>query len=173
MTEEEKKIFQGLVDAGFTRFKEVIREGRPKFQKRIQRPSTRWPPARSSPPNRPRKNGLIDKIGFLEAAIERAIALTGLAEDQVRVVKYKPEPTFANVLFGEDAKLQTPGTEIKALLDSTTPSGLLPFFPAARNRHHRRVTRASAESECRERVTRASAASERRDRTIRRTRTTF
>ena len=33
MTEEERKIFQGLVDDSFGRFKEIIRDGRPKFRK--------------------------------------------------------------------------------------------------------------------------------------------
>ena len=126
MTEEEKKIFQGLVDAGFTRFKEVIREGRPKFKedpKALDALAT----GQVFTAEQAKENGLIDKIGFLEAAVDRAVALTGLAEDQVRVVKYKPEPTFANVLFGEEAKLQTPGAEIKALLDATTPRGYYLF----------------------------------------------
>ena len=31
MTPEAKKLFQGYVDDAFTRFKEVVRQGRPKF----------------------------------------------------------------------------------------------------------------------------------------------
>ena len=32
MTEEERKIFQGLVNDGFARFKSVVEYGRPKFK---------------------------------------------------------------------------------------------------------------------------------------------
>ena len=50
---------------------------------------TNWPPG-ALPPIRP-GNGLIDEIGYLDAAVNRAIQLAGLSEDIVRVVKYKRE----------------------------------------------------------------------------------
>jgi protease IV len=126
MTEEEKEIFQGLVDAGFTRFKDVIREGRPEFQKDPKALDS-LATGQIFTAEQAEKNGLVDKIGFLEAAVERAVALTGLSEDEVRVVKYKPEPTFADVLFGAGTDIRTPSTEIKALLDSTIPRGYYLF----------------------------------------------
>ena len=33
MTDEERKIFQSLVDEGFAQFKDAIKQGRPKFRK--------------------------------------------------------------------------------------------------------------------------------------------
>ena len=42
-----------------------------------------------------KRHGLVDTIGFVESAVERAIELAGLDEDDVRVVRYeKPKSLF-------------------------------------------------------------------------------
>ena len=63
-------------------------------------------------------SGLIDKIGFIEDAVDRVIALANLNKDRVSVVRYKPETTLLDALTGAQAKQQT-AFDLSALLDMT------------------------------------------------------
>lgn len=131
MTEEEEKIFQGLVDAGFGRFKEVVRSGRPKFRENPES-LDKIATGQIFTSDQAKENGLIDEIGFLETAVSRAVELTGLPEENVNVLRYKPEPSLASVLFGEDVAARTPAPDVRALLDSTAPRAyyLFTWLPA-------------------------------------------
>ena len=66
------------------------------------------------------QNGLIDKIGFVDDAVDRAIALANLDKDNVKVVKYKPEPSLANLLLGVQSA-KAANLDLAALLDMGTP----------------------------------------------------
>lgn len=129
MTEEERKIFQGLVDEGFTQFKDAIKQGRPKFRddpEALDKLAT----GQVYTAEQALKNGLIDKIGFIEDAVDQAIRLAKLDKDKVKVVKYKAEPRLSDVIFGEGhAK---PAADLAALLETTTPRAyyLCTWLPA-------------------------------------------
>ncbi len=118
MTERERKIFQDLVDEGFTQFKDVIKQGRPNFRKD---PSSldKLATGQVFTAQQALKSGLIDKIGFVEDAIDRVIRLAKLDKANVKVVKYKAEPRLVELLFGR-SRLQ-PSIDLAALLDSTAP----------------------------------------------------
>ncbi len=121
MTDEERAIFQGLVDDSFERFKEVIRQGRPKFRETpelLEELAT----GQIFTAEQAEQNGLVDEIGFLEDAVERAIELAGLKqrEDEVQVVRYKKQPTVVDVLLGARAQAQ-PQVSLEMLLEMTTP----------------------------------------------------
>lgn len=118
MSPEEQAIFQGLVDDAFARFTDVVKEGRPQFQKdpdALKKLAT----GQVYTADQALKNGLIDKIGFVEDAVDRAVELTGLSKDDVEVVKYKAEPTLADLLLG--AQSREPKLDLAALLDTTVP----------------------------------------------------
>jgi protease-4 len=119
MTEEERKIFQGLLDAGFNRFKEVVRSGRERFA-RSPAALDRLATGQLFSAQQAKQNGLVDKIGFIEDAIDRAIELADLDKDNVKVVKYHPETSLRSLLLGGQAGSSIP-LELKALLDITTP----------------------------------------------------
>jgi protease IV len=117
MTPEEHDIFQKLVNEGFTQFKQVILEGRPKFQKNpaaLDELAT----GQVFTAEQSLKNGLIDKIGFVEDAIDRAIQLAKLNKADVKVVKYKAEPKLSDMLFGQ-TRVQ-PSLDLAAILADTT-----------------------------------------------------
>jgi protease-4 len=119
MSDEEKKIFQGLVDDGFTRFKEVVRSGRPKFKQdaaALEKLAT----GQIFTADQAKESGLVDQIGFIEDAVNRAISLAGLSKESVTVVRYKAEPTLADLLFGGQAKAQQ-SIDLSAILDSASP----------------------------------------------------
>ena len=118
MTDEEREIFQVLVDEGFERFKDIIKAGRTHFQ---QNPGALDELATGQvyTAEQAKANGLVDKIGFLEDAIDRAIALAGVSPDNVQVVRYKSQLTLAGLLFGSVAPRQEFG--LAELLDITAP----------------------------------------------------
>ena len=118
MTKEERAIFQELVNLSFDRFKEVIRSGRPKFHEdpgALSKLAT----GQIFTAGQAKQNGLIDKIGFMENAIDRAIQLTGLSKKEVKVVRYRRKPNLATVLFGRQSR--TRGLALSTLLDMTSP----------------------------------------------------
>ena len=129
MTEEERQIFDGLVAAGFDRFKNVIKQGRPKFKEdpaELDKLAT----GQVYTAQQALEAGLVDKIGFVEDAIERAIELASLDPDDVRVVRYKREPNLGDILMG--ARFGGRRSELAALLDMTAPRGyyLCTWLPA-------------------------------------------
>ena len=90
MTEQEREILQGLVDESFTRFKDIVKHGRPKFEKNptaLDRLAT----GQVYTADQAAQSGLVDKVGWIEDAIDRAIELAGLTADNAHVVEYKRE----------------------------------------------------------------------------------
>jgi len=122
MTDQERALFQGLVDEGFARFKNVIRQGRPKFEK-DPAALVRLATGQFFRAQQALENGLIDRSGFLEDAVDQAILLAKLNKANVKVVKYKPEPRLADLLFGQSVfgPHRRSSTDLAALLESASP----------------------------------------------------
>jgi len=129
MTEQEREIFQGLVDDSFNRFKEIVKLGRAKFQEDPQA-LDKLATGQLFTARQALEHGLVDRIGFVEDAIDRAIEVAGLDAEDVRVVKYRPEPTLANLLLGAEAPRRD--LDLAALLEMTTPRAyyLYTWLPA-------------------------------------------
>lgn len=136
MSEEERKIFQALVDDGFDRFKEIVRKGRPKFRKdpaALDKLAT----GQIFTAQQALSGGLVDKLGFLDDAIARAAELAHLKVDDVRVIKYKPEPSLTSLLWGV-APSRASAFDAAALLDGSAPrayylyTALPPLFSSPR-----------------------------------------
>ena len=132
MTEEERKIFQSLVDDAFTRFKSIVQSGRPKFR---QSPELLDKVATGQvfTAEQAKQSGLVDQLGFLDDAVDRAVALTKLDPDKVQVVKYKRETGLSGLLFGSES--QSRAGDMSALLDLASPRAyyLYTWLPALVN----------------------------------------
>ena len=129
MTPEERRIFQALVDDGFTQFKNVVKAGRPKFRNdpaALDKLAT----GQVFTADQALQNGLIDRIGFIEDAIDRAVQLAQLDKANVKVVKYKAEHGLSELLFGQSHAQSL--FDLAALLDAATPRGyyLCTWLPA-------------------------------------------
>ena len=129
MTPKERQILQSLVDDGFRQFKNAVKDGRPKFRKdtaALDRVAT----GQIFTADQALENGLIDRIGFIEDAIDRVIELAGLNKADVEVVRYKAEPKFAELIFGQSTGRAS--WDLAALLESTSPRGfyLCTWLPA-------------------------------------------
>ncbi len=117
LAKKERGIVQDLVDDMFTSFKDIVRKGRPKLDdKTIEAVTT----GQVFTANQAITFGLIDKIGFLEDAIARAVVLADLQEDSVRVIQYKkPQGLFDELLGG--ASQARSFNNLEMLVEWTTP----------------------------------------------------
>lgn len=121
MSSEEKKILQTLVDDSFKDFKGIVVSGRPKFK---DNPAALDAVATGQifTAKQALAQGLVDKIGFIDAAIARATELAGENADSVRCVKYEKRPTFFSSVLGSETQLPARGmADLSAVLDLATP----------------------------------------------------
>jgi len=99
LAERERKVLQSLVDDMFARFKEVVRGGRPKLDDAALDTIATGQVFTS---RQAKEAGLVDRIGFLEDAVDRAVELAGLTKDTARVVRYVRPRGLLDDLLGID-----------------------------------------------------------------------
>src|SRR5215212_1364056 len=121
MSDAERKILQTLVDDSFKDFKAIVVSGRPKFKDNsagLDAVTT----GQIFTAKQAQAQGLVDRIGFVDAAIARAIELAGENADSVRCIKYEKRPTLLGSIFGAETQVPARGmTEVSAVLDLATP----------------------------------------------------
>ena len=133
LAERERGVLQSLVDEMFARFKQIVRQGRPKLDDdRLERVTT----GQIFTAQQAVDLGLVDRIGFLEDAVKRAVELAGLTDDAVRVVRYsRPRGLLPDLLAGDlsaRAGSTADGSGLAAFADLTTPRAwyLCSWWPA-------------------------------------------
>ena len=133
MTTEERMRLQSQVDLLFNRFKDIVREGRPQFAKdedALNQVAT----GEVFTGLQAKELMLVDDVGFIEDAIERAAELADLDPDEYRVVEYNRPATLADALAGSVDAPQNP-LNAQRIFEMTTPrayylySGLPGFVP--------------------------------------------
>jgi protease IV len=127
---EETKILEGLVQSSFEGFKEIVLASRPALRKDQEKQDVVFT-GRIFTAKQAQENLLVDRLGFVEDAIERAIELASLDEDDVRVVKYqRPVGAMEMLLFGSQSK--KPQLDLSALVEMTVPRAyyLCTWMPA-------------------------------------------
>src|SRR3954447_17706380 len=121
MTDAERKILQTLVDDSFKEFKAIVVSGRPKFKDNaagLDAVAT----GQIFTAKQALAQGLVDRIGFVDAAIARATELAGENSDSVRCVKYEKRPTILGSMFGAESNAPSGGVpDLSAVLDLATP----------------------------------------------------
>jgi protease IV len=129
MTEEERKVLQGLVNDGFAQFKQIVQAGRPQFK---QDPTAldKLATGQVFTADQAKKDGLVDEIGFLEDAVDRAIELAKLDKNSVRVVKYKPELNLVEVLTGGETHSKAT-IDVSAILELAAPRAYYLYYLGA------------------------------------------
>lgn len=135
MTEEEREIFQGLVDDSFGRFKEIVKAGRPAFradEESLKKVAT----GQVFTTRQALANGLVDKEGFIEDAIDQAIALAKLDKKEVKAVKYKRSAGLVDLLLSSAQSRSAPQgatADLELLLELASPRAyyLCTWLPTA------------------------------------------
>jgi protease-4 len=130
LKDEHRAIIQSYVDESFARFKEIVKSGRPIFQKdsdALDQLAT----GEIFSADQALKHGLVDKIGFLEDAIDRAAELANVKTADVRVVRFKKPATLLGELGAAQAQQMGNGNHVAALLELSTPRAYYLFstFP--------------------------------------------
>jgi protease-4 len=122
----------------FARFKEIVKQGRPKLDdEKLASVTT----GQIFTAQQAVDAGLVDRIGFLEDAVARAVELAGLTKETARVVRYsKPRGLLKDVLNGDFSAgtqgMAAPGmagrTALEAFAEWTTPRAwyLCSWWPA-------------------------------------------
>jgi protease-4 len=129
MAKKEREILQGLVDQTFDQFKEVVAEARPQLANNKEA-FAKATTGQVFTAKQALELGLVDKLGFLEDAVNRAIELAKLDPRSVRVVKYvHPEGLLGSALFGSNASAESSlgQLNLSALADWATPRAYLLF----------------------------------------------
>jgi protease-4 len=135
---EERKLLQELVDESFQRFKEIVLRGRPKL-KEDDATLAEATTGRIFTADQAQKLKLIDKKGFLDAAIERAAELAGRELSSVRCVHYEEPPSSLKMLLGAKTGLTPSGRiDLASVLDLTAPRAyyLCTWLPAVLSNTH-------------------------------------
>jgi protease IV len=120
---EEQKVFQGVIDEMYERFLEVVMDGRPSL---TPKETQALADGRIYTARQALEAGLIDEIGYLSDAVERAKQLTGL--EHARVVRYHRPGDFKGSLYAGVPTLH-PGVLLDALESLNTPRFLYLWMP--------------------------------------------
>ncbi len=97
MDPEHREILQRYVDESFERFKDIVKEGRPHFRD-DEAALNELATGEIFTAEQAKKVGLVDEVGWIEDAIDRAIQLAHLDGVKVRVVRYRRNPTLMDQL---------------------------------------------------------------------------
>ena len=117
MTDEERQIFQQLVDETFDSFKTIVKQGRPKLDEAAL---TKVATGQIFTTRQALAHGLVDRQGFLEDAIDRAIELAALDQERTKVVEFRqPLGLFGTLL--ESRAAARPTVDLATLVQWSTP----------------------------------------------------
>lgn len=110
MTDEDRALVQEHVNQLFRRFKEVIHTGRPRLwhaPDAVVALDSDRDLATGEIFSGPlaQEYGLVDQIGFIEDAIDRAIELAGLDKDQVRVIQFQRPMALFDLISSAEASV--------------------------------------------------------------------
>jgi protease-4 len=129
MTEEERAIFQGVINSFYERFLAVIKEGRKHLTAEEIR---RLADGRIYSGEQAKAMGLVDSLGYLDDAIELAKKDAGLTE--ARLVVYQEPGAYRSTIYSYG--LPWPGggghrvnLDVLALLRSGTPQFMYLWIP--------------------------------------------
>lgn len=119
-TEKETEVLQELVDISFAGFKKLVKTGRPALADDEEALATATT-GQIFTASQALELGLVDRIGFVEAAIERAAELAGISTEAVRAVEYQRKRTPIEQFLNAQAPPRGEGADLRALIELSTP----------------------------------------------------
>lgn len=130
MTAEERAILQALVDDGFTRFKDVIKTGRKQFAEHPEELDA-LATGQVFAATEAKAKGLVDEIGYLDDAIDRALELASIDKADAKAIEYQSHggllqdiligPSGSQTLEGAAAAIEGRPLDVRGLIDLATP----------------------------------------------------
>ena len=116
---DDRKVLEAYLQEAFKRFKQIVRSGRPKLRENEEALNA-LATGEIFTATQAQQNGLVDQLGFIEEAIDRAAEMANLNPADVRVVSYKSPVTLMDVLIASQAP-RSELADLKALLDLSVP----------------------------------------------------
>lgn len=127
---DQREILQGYVNESFERFKSIVRDGRPGFRRagaddkqpiklRAAKGNVDLATGEIFTAYKAQEYGLVDRIGFIEDAIERAAVLAQLDKDKVRVIRYNRPSSLLDVAGLATARSNS--LDLETLFELSTP----------------------------------------------------
>jgi protease-4 len=121
MSEEERELILSHINDMFERFKTVVKEGRP-FFKDNPAELDKLATGEIFTADKALAYKLIDRIGFLEEAVDRALELASLSKDKTKVVKYKrPVSLYEGLGLSQGGQSAAAVFDLGKLLDLSAP----------------------------------------------------
>ncbi len=116
LTEQERALFQELVNDAFKRFKEVVYQGRKNFADNPEA-LDKLATGQVFTTKEALEFGLIDQEGYLEDAINRAMELANLDKNKTQVFSYTKSTSIADLMTAASVKMQqTPTESVRSML---------------------------------------------------------
>jgi protease IV len=120
LREQEQAVVTNLVNECFADFKQLVLASRKTLRENPTLQETAFT-GQIFTAKQAKANGLVDEIGFIEAAIDRAAILASLDKTNVRVVKYKQPLGALSELLGASSQQSSARIDVAQLLDLTAP----------------------------------------------------
>lgn len=117
MSTEDREVLQRYVDQAFQRFRSIVMSGRPEFRDNPEKLDV-LATGEIFSAEQAEKEGLVDRIGFIDDAVDRCLELAELDKDSVRVVSYK-RPVSLLEAVGVSASVEADAQ--MSLLQMTVP----------------------------------------------------
>ena len=102
MTDEHRQIFEAYINESYDEFVRIIVAGRGLPEATVRELAD----GRIYSGRQALANGLVDELGDLPQAIDKAADLGGIAGEP-RIIEYEQMPSFSQILFGMNQRLQT------------------------------------------------------------------
>lgn len=118
MPPEHREIVQQYVNESFERFKDIVKSGRPLYRREPEK-LDKLATGEIFSATKAKANGLVDEIGFLEDAVDRAMELASLNKDDTKVVKYKRPAALFDL--GDLGAAEARRSELGMLFELSTP----------------------------------------------------
>jgi protease-4 len=118
--EKERALLQTLVNESFAGFKQLVLDSRAPLRNDPALQETVFT-GQIFTARQAKANGLVDELGFIEDAIDRALQLAKLSKDNVRVVEYKQPLGVFSELLGANAQSGRASFDLAQFLDLTAP----------------------------------------------------
>lgn len=109
MTDEEKKLWQAVIDQAYDGFVQIVAEGRNLPEDKVRQLAD----GRVYTGKQAQELGLVDQLGYLDDAVAKAGELGGI-KGKPRVIEYLPRPTLMEILLNSLSR--TPGLSLEQLL---------------------------------------------------------
>lgn len=93
MTDDEKKLWQAIIDQAYDGFVKIVAEGRNMPEDKVRQIAD----GRVYTGQQAKELGLVDQLGYLDDAVSKASELGGI-RGKPRIVEYVPRPTLFELL---------------------------------------------------------------------------